>query len=178
MDTAQIRWSFTRAGALIDAAGTAEGVPRPDSALTGSDAALLGSLNGRVSVIWQVSDSAPPPNGGYPPATRVELASFDGARWTAPQAIIRGRGVHVERLPAMRPTRTLDVVAAIVSDSVWQAGVWTTPVAVSTHDSLTEPAAGIASGGHLMATWAEAEFSPLGIQPRSFASLWTAGCVH
>ncbi len=347
MDTTQIRWSFTRIGVLVDAAGRVEGVPRPDTAEGQRWLALLGSRDGKVSVAWQASDSPAPPDGGDPPATRIELASFNGKHWTAPDTIIRGRNVDIEALPAVRPSRVLDVVAAVARDdssrqvvhvarrsngkwstgdwhggwfgthaealptvdgstalvligsiknvngvysmrgrwigdsvtwsqpvvidsirggylpfsaarlggdsivvlrgrsmkggdlggtmmtalsvdggrnwtqtpplsvgteiaprtvvdtegrlhvffrgaslpgvfnspgaimhSMWHAGVWTTPVAVSTHDSFTEPAAGVAPGGHLMATWAEAEFSPLGIQPRSFASRWTAGCGH
>ena len=121
--------------------------------------------------------------------TIMTAVSVDGGRsWaqstpldvggeTAPRTVVDTDGrLHVFFRGASVPG-VLNSPGAIMH-SMWQAGVWTTPVAVSTHESFTEPAAGIAPGGHLMATWAEAEFSRFGIQPRSFASLWTAGCAH
>lgn len=347
MDTADIRWSFTRSGALIDASGTADGVPRLDSARLHWQPALLGSQGRTVSVIWQVGDSNATPNGDFPPVTHIDLASFDGRQWSVPETIIRGRIARVGPLPAARPGSTLDVVAAVATDStgavirlarrnsgkwstvdwhggwflqhaealpavdgstdlvvsgsvkdatavysvraqwtrdsvvwsqpiildsihvsytdfssarlggdsiivvrsrstreggdrggtmlttlstdggrnwqqlaplvvgtdmtprlvvdaegrlhvlfrganrpdflnspgaimhsMWQSGTWTTPVAVSRNDSVVEPGAGVAPGGRVMVIWAEGRLSAAGMEPKTFASLWTGGCAR
>jgi hypothetical protein len=65
-----------------------------------------------------------------------------------------------------------------IMHSTWRAGAWTTPVPVSTDESVTGPAVGSAPGGRLMATWTETMSLPEGAAPKSLASLWTPGCAR
>lgn len=66
----------------------------------------------------------------------------------------------------------------LIVHSAWQRGEWTRPTAVSAEASLVSPAIGASVGGGLMATWAIGDVSSQGIAPKSFASVWTPGCVR
>jgi hypothetical protein len=119
-DTSQVRWSFTQAGALIDVSGTADGVPMIDIATFRRAPQLIGVRDGRLSVAWASGDRSPTPkNEPYPPATRVEVATFDGVRWGPPVTIMRARTIELSDVPALRigPALDLDVVAATATDS-------------------------------------------------------------
>lgn len=118
-DPALKRWSFSRAGALIDAAGNADGVPRIDTAAFRKAPRLIGIHGSEVSVAWEAS--GPPYNENtefFPVGTRVEIATFRDGRWTAPETIMRARRLYFDGMPAVRPVPGADlgVVAAMVVD--------------------------------------------------------------
>ncbi len=295
-DTVQQRWAFTRAGALVDSAGTATGVPMIDPAVFRREPQLLGTRGKRLSVAWATSD---PPygsvkDGPYPLATHLDVATFDGQRWSAPEAIMRARRIHLDGAPAsdgstavvmmvtmkdggtnlysvradwshdsvtwtqpvlidsIRGSFTHFVSARLGGDSLvvvrsrslqegdrggtimtalsvdggrswkqteplaigsdmhprlvvdgsgrlhvvyrgsrqpglfnapgavmhpaWVRGEWTKPGAVSTDESITDPAVGTALGERLMITWTEARMEPTGITPKTVARFWSPGC--
>jgi len=201
-DTVQQRWAFTRAGALVDSAGTATGVPMIDPAVFRREPQLLGTRGKRLSVAWATSD---PPygsvkDGPYPLATHLDVATFDGQRWSAPEAIMRARRIHLDGAPARRFSAASDPGVVVdgsgrlhvvyrgsrqpglfnapgaVMHPAWVRGEWTKPGAVSTDESITDPAVGTALGERLMITWTEARMEPTGITPKTVARFWSPGC--
>jgi hypothetical protein len=120
-DTAQARWSFTRAGALVDLAGTGTGIPMVDTVRFRKTPRLLGSRNGRLTVAWEAAASVPR-LGSDPDADRIDVASFDGQRWSAAQTIIGAQRVTLTGPPAVRAGLAFDpqVVASVAHDSLGQ----------------------------------------------------------
>jgi hypothetical protein len=349
-DTAAVVWSFSRSGALIDSTGAAAGLPLVDARRPRKTPRLMAQDDRTVLIAWAASDSASKdPDANL---NRIELASFDGQRWSAPKTIITATRVWLDPRPAVRggsrlgtpviavrardnagelvrlaradgeswltsdwrdqvftllsavaapwtdgtvtlivmgalhsrgtgvfsirgepnatgyswaqpqlvdsirssyeafssarlggdslvvvwygprvqgeagvlntalsidrgrswtltaplPTRTgVDGVQLAVDSrgglhaiyrgapeeqanvlnapglivhSAWRSGRWTTPTAVSNEASSTAPAVGASGGGGLMTIWGAAEFSPRGVMPKSFASVWTPGCAR
>lgn len=117
-DSAAVVWSFTRAGALIDSAGTAVGVPMVDTPLhPHKTPRLMAQDDHTVLVAWAAADSASKTDDVN--ANRVELASFDGQRWSAPRTIITAPHVELDPAPAVRAGRPLStpVIAVRARDS-------------------------------------------------------------
>jgi hypothetical protein len=117
-DTAKLMWAVTRAGASIDSAGVATAVPNPDSLRSRDHPALIGWDRNRATIAWETADSG---SRGMPNTnmTRIDVASFDGTRWTTPQTIITGQHLELSSAPAIRAGTPfeLSVIAASGRDS-------------------------------------------------------------
>ena len=117
-DTAALAWSLSRAGALIDSAGTATGVPFVDSVHPRETPRLVGQDGHTILVAWATADSASQTPGAGD--NRIELASFDGQRWSTPKVVVTGRHVDLQPGPAVRAGAQTNpsVIAVTVRDSV------------------------------------------------------------
>lgn len=117
-DTAAIRWSFTRAGALIDSGGTAAGVPPIDTLHRRGTPRLVGQDDHTAAIAWATADSVSSSPGEND--NRIELTSFDGRRWTTPKTIIAAPHVRLDPAMAIRGGAPLSpsVVAVTARDSV------------------------------------------------------------
>ena len=109
IDTAAVRWSLTRAGALVDLKGIAEAVPPVDTLVMRAQPRLIGWTSGRVDIAWKVADPvqsvrAVDSTGRRvePVYTRVEHTTFDGVRWSPPEVIVRGRVDEILAPPSVR----------------------------------------------------------------------------
>lgn len=118
VDTAQAIWSVTRAGAIVDAAGIATAVPMVDSLKVHVRPRLIAWTPRAIDVAWSVSDSARPDVNNLR-ADRIEISSFDGARWTAPRTILRGANLQMDPPMVVRAGTAFEqrVVAARTGDS-------------------------------------------------------------
>jgi hypothetical protein len=116
-DTAALVWSLSRAGALIDSTGTAVGVPLIDSLHPRETPRLVRQDGRTVVVAWATADSASRVPGAAD--NRIELASFDGHRWSTPKAIVTGLHVDLQPLPAVRAGSRVSpsIIAVTVHDS-------------------------------------------------------------
>jgi hypothetical protein len=119
-DTAQVVFSFTRGGVVVDDKGIATGVPMVDSLRGRKRPSLLGTRNGVLTTAWESHD----PRADGAPVSRsepvgVDVASFDGQRWTPSQTIIRAPAVRFTEAPAVRVGTSLpfDVIAVTALDS-------------------------------------------------------------
>ena len=99
-DTAAVVWSFSRSGALIDSTRAAAGVPQVDALRPRKTPRLMAQDDRTVVIAWAASDSASKdPDANL---NRIELASFDGQRWSAPKTIITATRVSLDPRPAVR----------------------------------------------------------------------------
>ena len=117
-DTAEVVWSFTRAGAFVDREGVSTGIPLPDTLRRRTSARLIRASGLSVQVAWEATDSMPA-RGTDPRSSRIDLATFDGRMWTAPRTVIRAERVTLTSFPAMRPRSGAEptVIAADAWDS-------------------------------------------------------------
>jgi hypothetical protein len=97
------------AGALIDADGTATGVPLAEAAGPQRTPRLVASSEREVTVAWAFSDSV----NAEP--DRIALASFDGKRWNAPQSILRAPELRLSHLTATRAGSVVDPLVVVVT---------------------------------------------------------------
>lgn len=120
-DTAALVSLLSSAGALIDSTGTATGVPLVDSLHPRDTPRLVGQDGHAILVAWATADSASKSPGAAD--NRIELASFDGQRWSPPKTIVAGRHVDLQPGPAVRAGMRVNpsVIAVTVRDS---AGVF------------------------------------------------------
>jgi hypothetical protein len=131
-DSSEVRWAFTRAGALIGSDGVAVGIPPVDTLSRRGAPHLAGFASRSVTVAWASTDSATP--SPTADADRVDVAAFDGTRWSTPATIIRAQHVRLEPAPAVRGgvERDPSVIAvaardgdsAFVRGARWSGGRW------------------------------------------------------
>jgi hypothetical protein len=114
LDTAKLIWSFTRSGALIDSHGLVEAVPWIDSLRPREKPSLIGWSRGRADVVWNAVVDAQSKE-----FNAIELSSFNGRTWSAPQIVLRGRDLRRSPMPAFRAEAPFDiaVVGSIARDS-------------------------------------------------------------
>jgi hypothetical protein len=116
-DKAAVVWSFSRAGALMDSAGTAVGLPPVDTLHPRNTPRLMAQDEHTAFVAWAAADSESKSPGAND--NRVEVASFDGQRWSAPRTIITAPHITLDPTPAVRAGRGLStpVIAVSARDS-------------------------------------------------------------
>lgn len=98
------------------------------------------------------------------------LESMPGRMAPDPLVVDAAGRVHIVYRGAESPVLN---APGVILHSIWLNGRWSAPDIVSPKESMTSPGAGAASGGRIMATWTEADWTALGPMPKSYISYWT-----
>lgn len=168
-DTAGIRWSVTRPGALVDSVGNATPLPAIGHAEHYDDPVLVAASGDEATVAWEVADVGSDGRPAEP--TRVNLATVAAGEWTVPEVVLRGRSVTLHAPAASRDGEDgAPMLVVSISDSAgsalalirrnglaWSVALWRAPGVV--HYAAVAP---VADGAVmlLMTTWMARDARP------------------
>ena len=183
-DRADVGTAFTRAGVSIDSAGVASPVPPVDSVRTRQAPRLIHGEPGRITVAWE-SFHAP---GELTDPTGIDVASFDGTRWSGVSTILRaGRRTSLAMPAALRPGRQQSprTVVAVSNDTAAhylqvardRGGRWTTASWRDPRTFYLYFATGLATGDEISVVISRTTRRPFGSLVEALHGQWSGDSI-